>query len=228
MRSGKGYCMMNRAWFRRQGRYFAVIGILGVLATSIVAQGETKADDKQIIGATTRLIPAVGARYGAADRSLVIGDHVYKNDTIWTGKAGKLQVELKDGTVLKLGQNAKVALDDFVYQESGGTVALALRSVAGAFRFIGGEIDKQSPESTEIETPLATLTIRGTDIFVGPIDGGYGVFVFSGKVDVATDTGSVSLGDGDGTMLTSRRAPPGPVKRWPAAKIKRAEDLTGL
>ena len=115
-----------------------------------------------------------------------------------------------------------------VYAENDGSVALALHSVAGAFRFIGGEIDKQAPGATKIETPSATLTIRGTDIFAGPIDGGYGVFVFSGQIDVATDAGSVSLGAGDGTMLTSRQAAPGPVKHWPADKVKRAEDLTGL
>ena len=213
---------MNWTGFRRRiGLHLVVIGLLA-------APFAGQADDKQIIGATTRLIPEVGARYGAADRSLIIGDHVYKNDMVWTGKTGKLQIELKDGTVLKLGQNAKVVLDDFVYTEDDSTLSLALRSVQGAFRFIGGAIDKQAPNATKIETPLATLTIRGTDIFVGPIDGAYGVFVFSGKIDVATEGGQVSLGAGDGTTLTSRQAAPGPVKRWPEDKIKRAEDLTGL
>ena len=218
---------MSWANFRRTiGLHLAVIGMV----TAAVAAGAVMAaaDEPQIIGATTRLDPEVGAHHDGADRTLVIGSHVYKNDLLWTGKSGKLRVELKDGTVLTLGEKAKVALDDFVYEESGGTVALALRSVAGAFRFIGGEIDKRAPGATKIETPLATLTIRGTDIFAGPIDGAYGVFVFSGQVEVATDAGSVSLGAGDGTMLTSRQAAPGPVKHWPAGKIKRAVDLTGL
>lgn len=206
---------------RRIGLQLAAIGLATAAAVA-------SADEPQIIGATTRLNPEVGAHYAGSDRVLRVGDHVYKNDLIWTGKRGKLQIELKDGTVLKLGEKAKVALDDFVYQENDSAVALALRSVAGAFRFIGGEIDKQAPGSTRIETPLATLTIRGTDIFAGPIDGAYGVFVFSGQIEVATDAGSVSLGAGDGTMLTSRQEAPGPVKRWAADKIKRAEDLTGL
>lgn len=207
-------------------RGVAVFGLAAPMVGTLVSRA--RADVPPIIGATTRLWPEVGARLGDADRSLIIGDHVFKNDLLWTGTGGKLQVTLKDGTVLRLGGNAKVALDDFAYQEDDSTVALALRSIAGAFRFIGGEIDRQAPGSTRIATPLATLTIRGTDIFAGPIDGAYGVFVFAGEIQVATDAGSVSLKAGDGTTLTARQAAPGPVKRWPEAKIRRAEAITGL
>ncbi len=207
-------------------RGLAAFGLAAPLVGALAPRA--RADAPEVIGATTRLWPEVGARLGDADRSLIVGDHVFKNDLLWTGDGGKLQVGLKDGTVLRLGGNAKVALDDFVYREDDSTVALVLRSVAGAFRFIGGEIDRQAPGATRIDTPLATLTIRGTDIFAGPIDGAYGVFVFSGEIGVATDAGSVSLKAGDGTTLTSRQTAPGPVKRWPEAKIKRAEAITGL
>lgn len=213
---------MNWVNFRRL--FVQYLAVLGLVSFAFGAAAE----EPQVIGAATRLDPEVGARLGEADRSLIVGSHVYKNDLLWTGKHGKLQIELGDGTILRLGEKAKVALDEFVYQEDTSTFALALRGVAGAFRFIGGEIDKQAPGATKIDTPLATLTIRGTDIFAGPIDGAYGVFVFSGQIEVATDAGSVSLGAGDGTTLTARDKAPGPVKRWPADKVKRAEALTGL
>jgi hypothetical protein len=72
------------------------------------------------------------------------------------------------------------------------------------------------------------MTVRGTDFFAGPIDGSYGVFVFHGRVDVATGGGSVSLTDGEGTSISQSSAAPGEVKRWPAAKIARAEQLVGF
>ena len=80
----------------------------------------------------------------------------------------------------------------------------------------------------KVVTPVATMTVRGTDFFAGPIDGAYGVFVFHGRVDVATSGGSVSLTDGEGTSVVTSRAPPGEVKRWGAAKIARAEKLVGF
>ena len=72
-----------------------------------------------------------------------------------------------------------------------------------------------------IRTPLATLGIRGTTVWGGPIDDGYGVFVQSGQVVVSTQRGRVTLGPGQGTMLRPRQAPEA-VKTWPAAKVERA------
>jgi hypothetical protein len=118
-----------------------------------------------------------------------------------------------------------MVLDAFVLPEAGGAGTQVLRSITGALRFVGGAVDKSKPGATRIVTPIATMTVRGTDFFAGPIDGAYGVFVFHGEVAVATGAGSVTLRDGEGTSLTQSSVAPTPPKLWGAAKIARAEKL---
>ena len=120
-----------------------------------------------------------------------------------------------------------MVLDEFVLPEGGNAGTQVLRSISGALRFVGGAVDQSKPGATKIVTPIATMTVRGTEFFAGPIDGAYGVFVFHGQVDVATSAGSVSLTDGQGTSLSASRIAPTPPKTWGAAKIARAEKLVG-
>ena len=183
-----------------------------------------RADDAPVVGQVEKSHPAVGSKFGGRSRELADGTAVYRNEQLWTGAGGRLQVALSDGAALALGENARLTLDDFVLPEAGAG-RLLIRSIAGAFRFVGGTIDKSAPGAVKIVTPVATMTVRGTDFFAGPIDGTYGVFVFHGKVEVATGGGSVSLSDGEGTSITRSSAAPGPIKRWGADKIARAEKL---
>jgi hypothetical protein len=186
------------------------------------------ADDRPTVGQVDRLEPAAGAYYQGQNRLLDPESPVFRDDTLWTGPQSRLQVRLEDGTQLTLGPAARLVVDRFAYGGADGSATLALRRLQGAFLFVGGGIESVPGRKLSIETGVATLGVRGTHFFAGPIDGSFGVFVFSGAVDVSTDAGTVSLGPGDGTAVTSRKAPPDPVKRWPAAKIQRALDIIGF
>jgi len=185
------------------------------------------AEEGEVVGSAQKLQPTAEARLGTEHRVLAVGDAVRCDEQLWTGARGRLQVGLTDGSVINLGENARIVLDDFVLPRDGAG-SLVLRSASGALRFVGGAIDEAKPGAVKIVTPVATMVLRGTEVFAGPIDGAYGVFVFHGKVDVATSAGSVTLTDGEGTSVTKSSAAPGPVKRWPAAKIARAEQLVGF
>jgi len=200
-----------------------VLAVLSCLAASISVQAE----EAPVVGQVQKSHPAVGSKLDGQSRALADGTDIHRNEQLWTGVGGRLQVTLSDGAAVELGENARLTLDDFVLPE-GGAGRLLIRSIAGAFRFAGGAIDKSAPGAVKIVTPVATMTVRGTDFFAGPIDGTYGVFVFHGRVDVATAGGSVSLADGEGTSIAKSSAAPGPIKRWGADKIARAEKLVGF
>jgi hypothetical protein len=186
-----------------------------------------RAEEPMVVGKVEKSRPEAGSKFEGHDRALADGVDVHRLEQLWTGSGGRVQVTLTDGSNVELGENARLTLDDFVLPQNGAG-RLLIRSITGAFRFAGGAIDKSAPGAVKIVTPVATMTVRGTDFFAGPIDGAYGVFVFHGRVDVATGGGSVSLTDGEGTSITQSSAAPGEVKRWGAAKIARAEQLVGF
>jgi hypothetical protein len=193
------------------------------LAASISA----RAGESMVVGRVEQSHPAFGSRFEGRDRMLADGSDIHRDEQLWTGANGRLHLTLDDGSAVQLGENARLILDAFVLPQDGAG-RLLIRSISGAFRFAGGAIDKSAPGTVKVVTPLVIMTVRGTDFFAGPIDGAYGVFVFHGRVDVATGGGSVSLTDGEGTSITRSSAVPGEVKRWGADKIARAEKLVGF
>lgn len=185
------------------------------------------AEDVAVIGDVTKLKPEVGARLQGKPRTLVVGADLHRNELVWTARAARLDITFIDGSKVTLGENARLVLDRFVLPESGGSGSQVIRSIGGALRFLGGAIDRMKPGAARIITPLAIVTVRGTDFFAGPIDGAYGVFVFEGEVEVATSAGSVRLRQGEGTTLTASSVAPTPPIVWGAAKVARAEALVG-
>jgi hypothetical protein len=73
----------------------------------------------------------------------------------------------------------------------------------------------------EIRTPVGVIGVRGTTVWGGPIDNGYGVIVLSGEVTVTGRRGTVTLKQGQGTMLFGDSKPQR-AAAWPAGRMKRA------
>ncbi len=134
-----------------------------------------------------------------ASRAIKYADPVYARDMVETDSEGATELQFLDNTKLTIGANAKVKLDDFVYDPTsalgGGQLSLAL----GAFRYVGG--DMKNEEKLKLVTPTASLTIRGTRliIYVGK-NGATEVNVISGAVAVA------ACGAGGGALLGAGEA----------------------
>jgi hypothetical protein len=211
----------TRTALRRLG-----LPLVAVLAAAFLTPALAAATE--VIGDTTQVKPDAGARLDGQPRELAVGAEVHRDEQVWTAQGGRVAIAFVDGSSITLGENARVVLDEFVLPEGGGTGAQVLRSITGALRFVGGSVDKSRTGATRIVTPIAVMTVRGTEFFAGPIDGAYGVFVFDGQVDVATAGGSVTLRSGEGTTLRSGNIAPTPPVVWGAPKIARAEAMVGF
>jgi len=75
-----------------------------------------------------------------------------------------------------------------------------------------------------VTTPVATVGIRGTEFWGGPIDDQIlGVFLIDGAVTVTNALGEQVLDTpGQGTNISTPDAAPGAVTIWPADKVARA------
>jgi len=132
--------------------------------------------------------PCSGIVEGSAD-DLAAGATVYLDEKITTGADARLAVTFADGTTLTIGEKANITLDQFVY--AAGGVNKFHATVIGAFRFISGSHD--ATREASITTAVATIGIRGTDFWGGPIDNAAGVVLLDGAVTVTTAGGSVDL-----------------------------------
>jgi hypothetical protein len=126
--------------------------------------------------------------------------------------------DVEDGTQLTLGENATLVVDEFIYDPNRSLGQLSIRVVKGAFLYTGGLIEKEVGARVEIRE---TIGLRGTTVWGGPIDKGYGVIVLSGEVTVTGRWGTVTLKQGEGTMIFGD-GKPHRAAAWPAGRMKRA------
>ncbi len=174
------------------------------------------------IGAVSRMQGfSTGTINGVTD-ALQPNSDVFLNQIVSTGEGARLEVTFADGTQLTLGEQAVMTLDAFVYDPGANDGEMKL-GVVGAFRFVSGQASKLANTEVAVTTPVATIGIRGTEFWGGPIDDAFGVFLLEGAVSVSNPAGEAILDQpGQGTNIDAPGAAPGEVTFWPQDKIDRA------
>ena len=83
---------------------------------------------------------------------------------------GKAGITFQDNTQVQVNENSRLVIDEFVYDPKstkGGRLAVNIAS--GTVRYASGQIAKNSPQSVSVNTPTATIGVRGTD-FTATVD----------------------------------------------------------
>ncbi|WP_247324769.1 VCBS domain-containing protein, partial [Bradyrhizobium sp. 21] len=129
----------------------------------------------QVIGHVTKLSGSATAVRNGVSVILNNGDNVEKGDVVSTGGDSTLGITFIDGTVFGLSSNARMVLNEMVYDPNGSSNSSLLSLVAGTITFVAGETAKHG--DMKIDTPVATMGIRGTAVlsqirFVVPPSGG--------------------------------------------------------
>ncbi|MGY8704525.1 VCBS domain-containing protein [Bradyrhizobium sp. 18BD] len=129
----------------------------------------------QVIGHVTKLSGSATAVRNGVSVVLNNGDNVEKGDVVSTGADSTLGITFIDGTVFGLSSNARMVLNEMVYDPNGSSNSSLLSLVAGTITFVAGETAKHG--DMKIDTPVATMGIRGTAVltqinFVVPAGGG--------------------------------------------------------
>jgi len=89
-----------------------------------------------------------------------------KGDQIRTGANGKVGLIFEDDTVISLGPNSMIAIDNFLFQPNEKRLSFIARIIQGTVSYLSGQIAKLAPNQTRLETPYATVGMRGTHILV--------------------------------------------------------------
>lgn len=103
------------------------------------------------------------------NRSVVevkIGSKVFTNDSLKTGVDGSMAMVFKDDTLLSIGPNSEIVINEFFFSPGEGKLSIITRLLKGTSAYLSGIIGKLSPESVRFETPVANIGIRGTKFAV--------------------------------------------------------------
>jgi hypothetical protein len=96
------------------------------------------------------------------------GTSVEMNDAIKT-QAGKVGITFEDDTKVQVNENSRLVIDDFVYDPKTKAGKLGAKIALGTVRYASGQIAKNSPQNVALNTPTATISVRGTD-FTASVD----------------------------------------------------------
>ena len=133
--------------------------------------------------------------------ALNVGDPVFEDDLIETADDSQLGLTFIDETVFSLSANARMILDELVYEVDGADNSMVMNLVQGTFVFITGQV---APTGTMlVETPVATVGIRGTTPII-VIEGQNGNTEFGILKDPDGTIGSYTIFDKVTNLVLSR------------------------
>lgn len=145
------------------------------------------------VGDVSRVRGNIAGIFEGLPRTLNKGSDVKFLDTLVTGNDTRAEITLLDDSLLKLGDNSELTIDEMIY-EPGQRSRGAMTLTRGVFRMVSGKINKTAGGTMTLYTPTATFGVRGTD-FWGLQE--------KGKLTMALiDHGSVVITGADGNSVT--------------------------
>ena len=94
------------------------------------------------------------------------GADLFQNDSLKTGADGSMSVVFIDDTLISVGPNSELAINEFHFSPADGKMSFVARLLKGTSAYVSGIIGKLSPQSVRFETPVANIGIRGTKFAV--------------------------------------------------------------
>ena len=141
---------------------------------------------------------------------------IFSFDDVRTGN-GRLAIEFLDDSVVKLTEHSKLIIDEYIFDPDPSKSKMSLQMASGTARFISGAFGKINKENITINTPTATIGIRGTDFTTTVDELGRSLVILlpnkdgssSGEITVTTASGVEVLNEPfQATMVSAWEQPP--------------------
>ncbi len=175
--------------------------LLGLAVTAALI-GPASTQELEKAGVSSVVNPDASSYFDPSKaKKIFAGDNIYRNQTIETNSNGQVQVLFVDRSSLTVGPNSRVVIDEFVYDPNRNASGMAMSVTKGVMRFVGGKSSKQ--QSVDIETPQATIGIRGGIVLVRIINGQVqAIFLYGDELTVESNTGETASVTRQGFMVT--------------------------
>lgn len=150
--------------------------------------------------------------------SSAVNTAVEMNDTIVTARA-RAELTFEDATKVRITEQSKLIIDEFVYDPRQGTGKLAMKVALGTARYASGQIAKNSPQQVAVKTPTASIAVRGTDFSMTVDELGRSLIMLlpscddktcvTGQIEVSNQAGSILMTQAyQATVVSTTDTPP--------------------
>lgn len=173
--------------------------ILLVLSTFIIAQENLEKEAKMTTEAGV-VISTNGALTASNDkgevRTLTRKSPFYVNETLNTGVNSRAQLRFKDNALMTLKPNTELKIADFHFDgDKNPDNKSFMELVSGGFRTLSGAIGKLNESAYRIDTPAASIGIRGTDYeIIISHEGTVFAAVHDGGILLVNNLGNLNIG----------------------------------
>ena len=198
-----------------------------VVAVLLTGFGNIYAADEEI-GGVSEQSGTPGSIYRTTGEELKaeLDTGVQSYDNVET-ENGRLKIEFVDQTQISLTEHTLIEITEYVYDPDPSKSKMAMNFVAGTARFATGGLGLVPKENIQIETPTATIGIRGTDFTTTVDELGRSLVILlpdancddkikleegcrpSGSITVTNDGGTVILEEAfQAVMVSTFETPP--------------------
>ena len=136
---------------------WAGAGLMACLLLSAAASAQTGGEVEYSRGVGFAQSP------GQTARILGKGLALKEGDRLTTSENALAIIKLDDGTRMTVRPNSELVLQQYRFKENAPDNSMLMQLVRGGFRAVTGLISKNAPNAAKIQTPTATIGVRGTD-----------------------------------------------------------------
>lgn len=138
----------------------------------------------------------VHAESAEGRRTLKRRSEFFAGDTLVTAAGASAQLRFQDGALVALQPDTRFRVDAYRFDTAAPAQGEAVSTlIKGGFRTITGVIGKQDPAAYRVETPVATIGVRGTN-YEAVLADGLVVAAWQGQIVVSNEQGALVLGEG--------------------------------
>jgi hypothetical protein len=95
-----------------------------------------------------------------------VGTPVMLGSKLKTGPKSSLGVTFKDETMMSIGADSELTVDEYLYAPAQGKLKIGSKLSKGSLNYVSGVIAKLKPDAVTVSTPSGTIGVRGTQFLV--------------------------------------------------------------
>lgn len=190
----------------------------------LAGAADARAQEPSVAGRITLFKGGAIATHQGASRNLVQGAAVYVGDKILTGSRTRIKLRMIDDAEITLGDDSVLVISAYRFDAGARQGEGTLGVLKGFFRAVTGALGTLQNRPFTVQTPVATIGIRGTDFWGEQHVDQLRVALIGGEaIIISNDAGSVEITQaGYGTQVTSPHRPPQKPFKWSEEALKRA------
>jgi hypothetical protein len=148
-------------------------------------------------------------------RELKRRSKIMSGDIIKTGLVSSIQIRFVDKALMTIKANSEMNIAEYQLANPNENIKekALMKLVKGGFRTISGQIGKGDKSAYRVDTPAASIGIRGTNYEVHQeASGDFVIAVYSGGISVENAAASIQLGmngDYNFTRVSKNKSPKG-------------------